>query len=187
MKGCSNGPSSTSDRTATKAAFTRDRLRTSKRKGWSIGRWALRSRKRSSSTDAGRKTPSSIGPVTGRYLAKLAQSGNLATPDPPRFLDAVSRATCTVYPSVGAGQDLRFEGGGIVGAALDTNNGVGHVVAVPAADVIRSGGRRRFGVHIMATAGHAAASATIRVQLHLQPVALQSLPLLRPIGSDDIG
>jgi hypothetical protein len=70
-----------------------------------------------------------------------------ATPDPQRFLDAVSRATCTVYPAVGAGQDLRFEDGGIVGAALETNSGVVHAVAFPAADVIRPNGRRRFGIH----------------------------------------
>jgi hypothetical protein len=66
-----------------------------------------------------------------------------ATPDLPRFLEAVSHATCTTYPAVGAGQDLRFEGGGIVGAALDTNSGVVHAVAFPAADVARPSSRRR--------------------------------------------
>jgi hypothetical protein len=70
-----------------------------------------------------------------------------ATPDPRRFLDAVAQATCTVYPAVGAGQDLRFEGGGIVGAALEANGGVVHAVAFPAADVIRPSARRRFGRH----------------------------------------
>ena len=70
-----------------------------------------------------------------------------ATPDPQRFLEAVSRATCTIYPAVGAGQDLRFEGGGVVGAALETNNGVVHAVAFPTADVIRPNVRRRFGMN----------------------------------------
>jgi hypothetical protein len=65
-----------------------------------------------------------------------------ATPDPQRFLEAVSRATCTVYPAVGAGHDLRFEGGGIVGAALETTKGVVHAVAFPAADVARPSVRR---------------------------------------------
>ena len=67
-----------------------------------------------------------------------------ATPDPQRFMNAVSRATCTVYPAVGAGQDLRFEGDGIVGAALETPNGVVHAVAFPASEVARpSAGARR--------------------------------------------
>ena len=70
-----------------------------------------------------------------------------ATPDPQRFMDAVSRATCTVYPAVGAGHDLRFEGGGIVGAALETSNGVVHAVAFPAADVGRPSGRRGSRLH----------------------------------------
>jgi ARG and Rhodanese-Phosphatase-superfamily-associated Protein domain len=70
-----------------------------------------------------------------------------ATPDPRRFMEAVSRATCTVYPAVGAGQDLRFEGGGIVGAALATDNGVVHAVAFPASDVIRPTVRRGRGLH----------------------------------------
>jgi len=70
-----------------------------------------------------------------------------ATPDPHRFLDAVSRATCTVYPAVGAGRDLRFEGGGIVGAALETAKGVVHVVAFPASDVVRPTQRRDFAHH----------------------------------------
>ena len=60
-----------------------------------------------------------------------------AQPDPGRFLDAVSRARCTIYPAVGAGHDLRFEGGGIVGAALSTEQGIVHAVAFPAADVAR--------------------------------------------------
>lgn len=70
-----------------------------------------------------------------------------ATPDPRRFLETVSGASCKVYPAVGAGQDLRFEGGGIVGAALETDNGVVHAVAFPAADVHRPTMRRRFGMH----------------------------------------
>ena len=70
-----------------------------------------------------------------------------ATPDPRRFLDAISRATCTAYPAVGAGRDLRFEGNGIIGAALETKNGVVHAVAFPAADVVRPTRSRRFGLH----------------------------------------
>jgi hypothetical protein len=70
-----------------------------------------------------------------------------ATPEPERFVEAVSRATCTVYPAVGAGRDLRFEGGGIVGAALETPKGVVHVVAFPASDVVRALPRRDFGLH----------------------------------------
>ena len=70
-----------------------------------------------------------------------------ATPDPQRFVDAVSGATCTVYPAIGAGQDLRFEGGGIVGAALETTMGVVHAVAFPASDVARPSVRRGFGLH----------------------------------------
>jgi len=70
-----------------------------------------------------------------------------ATPDPQRFLDAVSQATCTVYPAVGAGQDLRFEGGGVVGAALETPNGVVHAVAFPASDVARPSARRGSRLH----------------------------------------
>jgi hypothetical protein len=70
-----------------------------------------------------------------------------ATPDPRRFLDAISRATCTAYPAVGAGRDLRFEGNGIIGAALETKDGVVHAVAFPAADVVRPTRSRRFGLH----------------------------------------
>ena len=70
-----------------------------------------------------------------------------ATPDPRRFLDAISRATCTAYPAVGAGRDLRFEGNGIIGAALETKNGVVHAVAFPAADVVWPTRSRRFGLH----------------------------------------
>jgi hypothetical protein len=70
-----------------------------------------------------------------------------ATLDPQRFVDAVSRATCKVYPAVGAGQDLRFEGGGIVGAALETTMGVVHAVAFPATDVARPSVRRGFDLH----------------------------------------
>jgi hypothetical protein len=70
-----------------------------------------------------------------------------ATPDPRRFLDAISRTTCTSYPAVGAGRDLRFEGNGIIGAALETKDGVVHAVAFPAADVVRPTRSRRFGLH----------------------------------------
>ena len=70
-----------------------------------------------------------------------------ATPDPQRFVETVSRATCKVYPAVGAGQDLRFEGGGIVGAALETAMGVVHAVAFPAADVVRPSVRRGSRFH----------------------------------------
>ena len=70
-----------------------------------------------------------------------------ATPDPRRFLDAISKATCTAYPAVGAGRDLRFEGNGIIGAALETKDGVVHAVAFPAADVVRPARSRRFGLH----------------------------------------
>jgi hypothetical protein len=69
-----------------------------------------------------------------------------AMPDATRFVEAVSRATCTVYPAVGAGRDLRFEGGGIVGAALETKMGVVHAVAFPASDVARPTVRRGFGL-----------------------------------------
>ena len=58
-----------------------------------------------------------------------------AQPDPRRFLDAVCGARCTAYPAVGAGQDLRLEGGGIVGAALSTEHGIVHAVAFPSAEV----------------------------------------------------
>lgn len=68
-----------------------------------------------------------------------------AQPDPGRFLDAVSRARCTVYPAVGAGHDLRFQGDGIVGAALSTEQGIVHAVAFPAADVVRPRSRRMWG------------------------------------------
>jgi hypothetical protein len=70
-----------------------------------------------------------------------------ATPNPQRFLESVSHAACTVYPAVGAGHDLRFEGDGIVGAALEATSGVVHAVAFPAADVIRPTARRRFERH----------------------------------------
>jgi hypothetical protein len=70
-----------------------------------------------------------------------------ATPNPQRFVETVSRATCTVYPAVGAGQDLRFEGGDVVGAALETKMGVEHAVAFPATDVVRTNVRRGFGLH----------------------------------------
>ena len=68
-----------------------------------------------------------------------------AQPDPRRFLDAVSRARCTIYPAVGAGHDLRFEGGGIVGAALTTEKGIVHAVAFPSGDVVRPRSRRFWG------------------------------------------
>ena len=67
-----------------------------------------------------------------------------AEPNPRRFLEAVSRATCTVYPAVGAGRDLRVEGGGVVGAALTTEHGVVHAVAFPAQDVTRPKPRRSW-------------------------------------------
>ena len=60
-----------------------------------------------------------------------------AEPNPRRFLEAVSRARCTMYPAVGEGRDLRVEGGGVVGAALTTDHGVVHAVAFPSADVSR--------------------------------------------------
>jgi hypothetical protein len=47
----------------------------------------------------------------------------------------------------GDGFATRFEGGGIVGAALDTNSGVVRAGAFPAADVVRSNARRRFRAH----------------------------------------
>ena len=65
-----------------------------------------------------------------------------AEPSPGRFLDAVSAAQCTFYPAVGAGRDLRVEGGGILGAALTTDQGVVHAVAFPAADVTHPRPRR---------------------------------------------
>ena len=66
-----------------------------------------------------------------------------AEPSPQRFLDAVSGAQSTFYPAVGAGRDLRVEGGGVLGAALTTEQGVVHAVAFPAADVARPRSRRR--------------------------------------------
>ena len=68
-----------------------------------------------------------------------------AQPDPRRFLDAVCHARCTAYPAVGAGQDLRLEGGGIVGAALSTEHGIVHAVAFPSAEVTRPRSRRIWG------------------------------------------
>ena len=53
---------------------------------------------------------------------------------PARFLQGVAQATCTTYKGVGDGQDLRFEGNGIIGAALETHRGVVHVVAFPASE-----------------------------------------------------
>ena len=70
-----------------------------------------------------------------------------ATPDPQRFLEAVSRASCTVYQGVGAGQDLRFEGGGIIGAALEAKNSIVHVVAFPASNATRPTSRRWRDMH----------------------------------------
>jgi len=70
-----------------------------------------------------------------------------AKPDPQRFLATVSDATCTVYQAVGEGRDLRFEGGGLIGAALESRMGVVHAVAFPAADVARPTARRRFSLH----------------------------------------
>jgi hypothetical protein len=80
-------------------------------------------------------------------LDRAIGGDGFATPEPHRFLDAISRASCSVYPAVGAGRDLRFEGSGIVGAALETANGIVHVVAFPASDVVRPGYRREFGQH----------------------------------------
>ena len=65
-----------------------------------------------------------------------------AEPSPRRFLEAVSAAKCTLYPAIGAGRDLRVEGGGILGAALTTEHGVVHAVAFPATDVVRPRARR---------------------------------------------
>jgi hypothetical protein len=70
-----------------------------------------------------------------------------AMPGATRFVEAVSRATSTVYPAVGAGRDIRFEGGGVVGAALETKMGVVHAVAFPASDVARPTVRRGYGLH----------------------------------------
>ena len=67
-----------------------------------------------------------------------------AEPNPRRFVEAASRARCTVYPAIGAGRDLRVEGGGVVGAALTTEHGVVHAVAFPSADVSRPKPRRGF-------------------------------------------
>ncbi len=68
-----------------------------------------------------------------------------AVPDPARFLDAIGKATCKVYPAIGAGQDFRYDGAGIVGAALSTDAGVVHAVAFPAANVQRPPVRRTSG------------------------------------------
>ena len=67
------------------------------------------------------------------------------TADPSGFLAAIAHATCTSYPAVGAGQDLRFESGGISGAALATEEGILHAVAFPATDVERPISRRSSG------------------------------------------
>ena len=77
-------------------------------------------------------------------LDTAAAGSGPAAADPLRFLEAVAHAGCTVYPAVGAGIDLRLEGGGIVGAALDTAKGVVHIVAFPASDVVQPTGRRWF-------------------------------------------
>jgi len=82
-------------------------------------------------------------------LDKGIGGDGFATPDPSRFLGAISQATCTAYPAVGAGRDLRFEGHGIIGAALDTKDGVVHAVAFPAADVVRPTRGWRFPRPIM--------------------------------------
>lgn len=68
-----------------------------------------------------------------------------AQPDAKRFLDAIGRARCSVFPAVGAGRDLRVEGHGIVGAALTTEQGVVHAVAFPAGDAVRPSSRRMWG------------------------------------------
>lgn len=60
-----------------------------------------------------------------------------AAPEPGRFLQGVAQATCTTYKGVGDGQDLRFEGNGLIGAALDTHMGVVHAVAFPASEAGR--------------------------------------------------
>jgi hypothetical protein len=65
-----------------------------------------------------------------------------AEPSPRRFLDAVIAAKCTFYLAIGAGRDLRVEGGGILGAALTTEHGVVHAVAFPATDVVGPRPRR---------------------------------------------
>lgn len=59
-------------------------------------------------------------------------AGGSASSSPVMFVASVSKQTCKAYPGVGEGQDLRFEGAGIVGAALDTPMGVVHAVAFPA-------------------------------------------------------
>jgi hypothetical protein len=63
-----------------------------------------------------------------------AIGGGGATPAPEQFVRTVSALPCKVYPGVGQGQDLRFEGGGITGAALDTTGGIVHAVAFPVSD-----------------------------------------------------
>jgi hypothetical protein len=65
--------------------------------------------------------------------------------DPSSFLEAVATATCKVYPAVGGGQDLRFEGAGVSGAALSMEKGILHAVAFPATDVTRPTARRSSG------------------------------------------
>ena len=58
-------------------------------------------------------------------------------PEPERFLKAASLTKVDVFPAVGLGQDLRFDGGDIVGGALATDRGIVHVAVFPTRGPVR--------------------------------------------------
>jgi hypothetical protein len=58
-------------------------------------------------------------------------------PEPARFLKSASATTVDVFPAVGLGQDLRFDGADIVGGALSTDRGIVHVAMFPARGPVR--------------------------------------------------
>src|SRR4029079_105653 len=58
-------------------------------------------------------------------------------PEPARFLKAASLTKVDVFPAVGLGQDLRFDGGDIVGGALTTERGIVHAAMFPAQSSLR--------------------------------------------------
>jgi len=58
-------------------------------------------------------------------------------PEPERFLKAASLTKVDVFPAVGLGQDLRFDGGDIVGGALTTDRGIVHVAVFPTRGPVR--------------------------------------------------
>jgi hypothetical protein len=65
--------------------------------------------------------------------------------EPAQFLDAVRTARAQSFPAVGAGTDIRFDSGDVVGAALANDRGAVHVVAFPSQphEQLTSRARRR--------------------------------------------